>query len=103
MYKRILASLLLIACLWLTQSMFSTLHSSATPEVKSLSQTTFARLDDGPDPNEIFKLANQARQAEGLKALNANPQLTTVAEARATDMAKNHYYAHKDQSGHFYY
>jgi uncharacterized protein YkwD len=103
MHRKVLVVLLLASCLWLVQSMVTTIYSDATPQVKSLNTVTFKHTPDGPDPNEVFTLANQSRETEGLPPLKANVLLTAVAESRAADMAKNHYYAHKDPSGHFYY
>lgn len=103
MSRKVLVGLLAAFILGSGLAAVSPLHSNATPEVKSLNSISVKHQGSGPDPSEVFALANQAREAEGLPALKANPLLTSVAEARATDMAKNHYYGHKDKDGHFYY
>ncbi len=63
----------------------------------------FEALPDSPNPNEVFKLVNEERAAEGKKPLVANAKLGQVAMARAKDMAMRQYYAHKNPDGNYYY
>lgn len=106
MFRKILGGLLVVSIIWLTLSTVSTLHADSTSKpLASISSSlnNFQTNPDLPDINVIFKEVNQAREGEGLPALKANPELTTVAEARAKDMAEHNYYAHKDKNGKFYY
>ena len=63
----------------------------------------FTIPDDAPDPNETLRLVNQERQLAGLPALAADEKLGAVAKARAHDMAKRQYYAHKNPDGKYYF
>lgn len=63
----------------------------------------FAFSPDTPDPNIVLLLANQTRQAHGSSALVANAKLGELAAARAADMAKRQYFAHKNPDGKYYY
>ncbi len=105
MLRKVLACLIAASYAGLLISFVSDISSSAAPQVKG-AQTSAVRFDyraGEPDPNEIFKLVNRARQAEGLEPLTANSQLAVVAKERAKDMALNNYYAHESPDGKFYY
>jgi uncharacterized protein YkwD len=47
----------------------------------------------------IVKLVNEARLEQGLKALRVNEKLMAVAQAKANDMAEQHYFAHTSPKG----
>lgn len=82
------------------------LHSNiaAAPGVtRPEASVEFAVPDEGPNPNEIFKLVNQQRVAQGLPPLKASEKLGKVAQARANDMASRQYYAHQSPDGSYYY
>lgn len=104
MFKKILLGMGAVLSLGLIITLIHDPKSEATPQVRAAfsAQSTFANIEDAPDPNEIFRLVNEARKAEGLKPLVPNSKLTEVAEARAYDMAKNKYYGQKDKDGNFF-
>lgn len=83
--------------LWLTPALYPV--ASKPPLAPTVN---FQSLPDAPDPNRIFSLVNQARQAQGLPQLTADPYLTKIAKERAADMAVRHYYGHRDQAGHIF-
>ncbi len=79
-------------------------NQSAPPQaVKSASTFRFASSADAPDPNQVLDLINKERLTQGQAGLVANEKLGSVASARATDMAKRQYYAHKAPDGKYYY
>jgi uncharacterized protein YkwD len=47
----------------------------------------------------VIGLTNDARKTEGLTALDENPLLDTIAEARAKDMLEKQYFAHVSPTG----
>ena len=49
--------------------------------------------------NLMVELINQARIAEGLKALNYTPQYNSIARNHSTSMAANQYFDHVDING----
>ncbi len=100
-----MACLIATTYIGLLFSFVTDFRSAASPQVKSASTSDlrFSSKEGAPDPNEIFKLVNRARQSQGLEALLANSELSIVAEERASDMAANNYYAHQSPGGKFYY
>lgn len=105
MFRRFLFFIALLAIIWIARPATTGDHIVAAPEVKGATTTAFAFPQDSnlPNPNEILSLVNQARANEGLARLHANESLTEIATGRARDMAANHYYAHLDKSGKYYY
>lgn len=80
----------------------------ADPEVapaqkQVVQDVQFKLIPESPDPNQVFELVNKQRLSEGSPALVANEKLGAVAAARAADMAKRQYYAHKNPDGKYYY
>lgn len=51
---------------------------------------------------ELAQKINQVRAEKGLQPLKQSSALDSVADARAEDMAKNAYYAHRSPSGQFF-
>lgn len=49
--------------------------------------------------NELIHLTNEYRQENNLGILMVNAQLTQAAQAKAEDLAKNHYFAHTSPDG----
>lgn len=58
------------------------------------SRSPYAALTD-----RVFKLTNDAREDEGLKALSRNAILDRTAQAYAEDMATRGFFAHEDPDG----
>lgn len=48
---------------------------------------------------EVVKLINLSRTQSNLSPLNINPTLSKVAQSKATDMTKNHYFSHTSPQG----
>lgn len=102
-------SAIFLYCLFAAYITFGLLR---TPETTSYAQaseitppvnTHFATTLDTPDPNQVFELVNKERVVEGSPALRADEKLGKLAAARAADMAKRQYYAHKNPDGKYYY
>lgn len=60
------------------------------------SPTTYAKEIS---PENILELINASRLENRLNPLVENPTLSKVAQAKASDMAKNHYFAHTSPAG----
>jgi hypothetical protein len=50
-------------------------------------------------PEEVIKMVNNSRQAEGLEILVENEKLSQAAQAKIEDMLKEGYFAHSSPSG----
>jgi uncharacterized protein YkwD len=83
--------------LWLTPTLYP-----VTAPIPTAHILTFPTLPDAPDPNGVFNVVNQSREAQGLPALIADTYLTKIAHQRAADMAARHYYAHRDAEGRIF-
>lgn len=60
--------------------------------------------DNNLDASRILELVNETRESHGLNPLNEDTRLTQIAYARAEDMSKNDYYAHRSPTtGKYYY
>lgn len=79
-------------------------HTVAAPgEITNNELVQFEIPSDAPDPNETFRLVNEARATQNIAPLIANETLGKIAKARAMDMVARSYYAHKDPDGKYYY
>lgn len=77
---------------------------ASSDSLNNLTNTVvFKPSPDAPDPNQIFKLVNIARNTAGVPPLRANKDLATIAQTRAADMVQRQYYAHKSPDGAYYY
>jgi hypothetical protein len=47
----------------------------------------------------VVSLVNESRAEENLKPLLINPELSKIAQSKAQDMTKNHYFAHTSPEG----
>ena len=47
-----------------------------------------------PEAEEVLKLVNEERSKQGLKSLTLSKQLTSIANAKAQDMADKNYFSH---------
>ncbi len=82
---------------------FSFSHSYANnekPQVLSSasSQPTYSDHLLSQTAQEI----NKIRSSNNLQPMAEDPTLNKIAEARALDMSKHHYYAHLDPSNHYF-
>lgn len=65
---------------------------------------TVTPYDTKLEAPRILELVNETREAHGLRPLKEDTRLTQIAYARAEDMSKNDYYAHKNPAtGKYYY
>lgn len=101
----IMAYLLVIAGFTLHPQLLygETAGTTAAEQFVDTTPVRFEVLPDSPDPNEVFKLVNDQRMAEGQKPLVADAKLGAIALERAKDMAVRQYYAHKNPDGKYYY
>jgi uncharacterized protein YkwD len=77
-------------------------HSIKPATVAAASQHQFTETTGLPSPNVVLALVNNERRQRGLAPLQPNIELEQIAQARASDMSKNVYYAHKNSTGGFY-
>lgn len=75
--------------------------SSSSDKAKSPAQNTASKaavsekpMNISSDEQTLFDAVNKARKEEGLKALQFDAQLVTVARLKAKDMKDNNYFSH---------
>lgn len=78
-------------------------HAPAVKSAVVQENIVFESTTTVPDPNNIFKLVNDARSASRKQPLTPNKALGAIAAARAADMSNRKYYAHKSPDGTYYY
>jgi hypothetical protein len=82
---------------------FGTSIAAAPGSVRTEKFVYFDIPADAPDPNKTLSLVNQQRELFGVPPLTPDERLGEVAKARANDMVKRQYYAHKSPDGKYYY
>ena len=85
------------AFLLLHEPRFQTALNTNDGNVLAESSVVFPHTDPAlPNPNTVFALVNQSRQAAGLDSLVADESLARIAQKRAADMRSTGYYAHQN-------
>lgn len=104
--ERVVFSLITASIIWLGFSANQTLSISSNKQPNTvLAQKTvnFDYHKSSTDLDKLFNEINLARQKKGLGALQANQELTDVAQKRAEDMQSKTYYAHQSPDGLYYH
>jgi hypothetical protein len=105
MLKRfgLLVCIFVMGSLIFPSQIWSAVVAGSIPSSPQLALHSFKLAPGLPDTDELMHHVNSARSAHKSPPLRANMQLEAVALARAADMAKRQYYAHKDPDGKYYY
>lgn len=110
MYKRVWALSVAMPVLMLVMPFLTSTNKQVTNSQITSAQTQiaqkpvmFAATVDAPNPNDIMDLVNKTRKDKGLAPFVADEHLGELAAARAEDMAKRQYYAHRNPDGEYYY
>lgn len=72
---------------------------TATPRASKPTKSTTTTAPSGSPEAQVLTLTNAERKKAGCGALRTNSALTKAAEAHASDMVDNHYFAHNSQDG----
>ncbi|WP_344156745.1 CAP domain-containing protein [Kribbella yunnanensis] len=81
-----------------TRKPTTTPSHTATPRASKPTKSTTTIASGSPEA-QVLTLTNAERKKNGCGALRTNSALAKAAEAHASDMVVNHYFAHNSQDG----